>query len=224
MGLFDRFKKVKEEPKEQIKQVYEQPKEQQLPYDVFFSSNPNGTLQVDFYDKFPEAKQFYDCTRLVVDPNEISMMNGKVLNAAVSWYGRDDAIVLDDSGKECGSRAIYRGILAQIDLNLLKTDPTYCYIVMKQLLKRDRVESYLSQGLEENPEKPCGKYIGGVERIQNGYRKIFNMALGRESHYSNFMVNRRQEVAKEREMKKQQQINRKQEEIRRLQEEIDNMR
>ena len=230
MGLFDIFKKVKQkenkEQNEQNEQIYkqEQQNEPQLPFEVFFSSNPNGTMQVDFYDKHPSAKQFYDTTRLVVDPRPMIMGNSEVLNAAVSWYGKNDAIVLDNSGNESGRRTIYRGILTQIDLNLLQTDANYCQIVMKDLLSQERVEKYLNQGMEENPEKPCGKYIGGVEKLQNVNVKFFDIAVGRESHYSDIMIRRRQEKAQRQEIERQKQINSKQEQIRKLQEEIDNIR
>ena len=217
MGLFERFKKVKGEPKKQNV-------EQELPFEVSFSTNQNGTFQVDFYDKFPKPRQFYDTTRLIVDPRPLVMNNKYVLNGAVSWYGQDDAIILDDRGQESGRRSLYRGILAQIDLNLLQTDANYCYTVMKQLLEKSRIEKYLCQGLEKNPERPCGKYIGGVEIIENEYKKIFDANIGRESHYSKLMIDRRRENDLKQQIEQEEQIRRKQEQINKIQEEIDNMR
>lgn len=181
-------------------------------------------MQIDFYDKFAGPRQFYDTTRLIVDPRPLVMNNKYILNGAVSWYGRNDAIVFDENGQESGRRSLYRGVLTQIDLNLLQTDASYCYTVMKQLLEKSRVERYLSQGLEKNPQRPCGKYIGGVERMENGYRKVFDEAIGRESHYSRLMVDRRRENDLRHQREQEDKIRMKQEQIKKLQEEIDNIR
>ena len=153
MGLFDRFKKSKKEDTQVST-------EQQLPFEVEFNTTTDGKLQVDFYDKQADFKQFYDTTRLIVNPVSINMGENQVLNGAVSWYGHDDAIYIDNYGNEMkvGRRNEYRGVLTQIDLNLLQTDANYCYMVMKNLLNKERVEKYLSQGLEDNPQMPWWSY------------------------------------------------------------------
>ena len=58
MGFFDRFKK-----KENNNIPTNQP--EMKPYDIKYSSGSNGTLQIDFYDRNADFKQFYDTTRLL---------------------------------------------------------------------------------------------------------------------------------------------------------------
>lgn len=221
MGLFDRFRKEKEQKEQPI--IKEQVNE--LPFEVQFGETEDGRLQVDFYDNKADFKQFYDTTRLIANPQPLNSYGDKnVLNCIVSWYGQDDAQMLNKrTGQEIGRRAEYRGILAQIDLNLLQTDPNYCYIVMKGLLEKKRVEKYLDRGLEENPELPCGKYIGGIEEREGRYKKVFDPSVGRQSHYSNLMINRRKENREKQEISKQQEIENRKKQIEKLQAEIDDL-
>lgn len=34
------------------------------------------------------------------------------------------------------------------------------------------MNQYLENGLQESPEHPCGKYIGGMRKTENGYNKF----------------------------------------------------
>lgn len=216
MGLLDKFRKNKEQ--ENI-----QPQQYDLPFEVELKMIANDLIQIDFFDKQADFKQFYDTTRLVASYNPTSLGNNRdVLNCKVSWYGHNDAQILD-GGKESGRRAQYRGVLAQIDLNLLQTDANYCQAVMKGLLNQNRVEQYLDRGLEENPDMPCGKYIGGIIEKDGKYRKSFDPNIGRQSHYSDLMVNRRKEYRENQEMRRQQQIEDRRKQIEKLQSEIDSM-
>lgn len=61
-----------------------------------------------------------------------------------------------DEGRE--RRTDYNEVLAQINVYLLQTDPNYCYIVIKELLDKKRVEGYLYRGLQKDAEQPCGMY------------------------------------------------------------------
>lgn len=218
MGLLDRFRKNKEQENVRVEQ-------NELPFNVEFAVTPDGRLQVDFYDKKADFKQFYDTTRLIANPQPINSYGDKnVLNCNVSWYGINDAEMLDPrTGQEIGRRADYRGVLAQIDLNLLQTDANYCYTVMKGLLDKKRVEKYLDRGLEETPDLPCGKYIGGIEQKENQYKKVFDPSVGRMSHYSNLMVRRRQDFRESQEIKRQRQIDSRRKEIERLEGEIEDL-
>ena len=74
------------------------------------------------------------------------------------------------------------------DFNLLQNDPNYVHALMCNLLNRDRVMKYLQRGLQENPENPCGKYVGSIEKSENTYKKVFDSNIGRISHNSPEMV------------------------------------
>jgi len=224
MGLLDRFRKNKQE--EIVKEEMVQTKQYVPPFGVEFKMINDGLIQVDFYDGNAEFNQFYDTTRLIANPQPIKAYgNDNVLNCKVSWYGENDVQMIGDDAKEIGRRVQYRGVLAQIDLNLLQTDREYCYTVMKGLLNKKRVEQYLDRGLQENPEKPCGKYIGAVMQKENGdgYCKVFDERIGRQSHYSDLMVNRRIEHRKQQEMLRQKQIDDRRKQIEKLQGEIDSL-
>lgn len=181
-------------------------------------------MQVDFYDKNAKVGQFYDTTRLVVDNRPIMLAGQEVRNCIVSWYSQDDAVFLDSEyeGESLNARD-YRGILAQIDPTLLQTDENYCSVVMRKLLDKKRVTKYLEEGLQETPEQPCGKYIGGVKLTEKGYGKFFSLPVGRVSHNSDLMINRRREHRENIEAKKQREIANKRAQIQQLQSEIDDM-
>ena len=98
-------------------------------------------------------------------------------------------------------------------------------MVMKDLLSKQRVERYLNKGLEENPDTPCGKYIGGVRKTpENQYQKFFSVQTGKACHNSEFMVNRRREVREAEERRRQQIRAQKEAQIQKLQAELDEMR
>lgn len=222
MGLLNKLRKKPEntQPKTNTK------KEMDLKtFDVKYGTTTDGRLQVDFYDRQAEFKQFYDTTRLIVNDKPLNLAGQKVYNCIVSWYGQNDCQMLDErTGKFEGQRANqYRGVLAQIDLNLLRSDPYYCNKVMKELLNKKRVERYLEAGLEEMPERPCGKYIGGVIQTEKGYRKFFSESVGYASHNSHLMIDRRRENRENREALRRKAIANKKEQIANLQAEIDSM-
>ena len=106
---------------------------------------------------------------------------------------------------------------------LLQTDENYCSVVMRKLLDQKRVIKYLEDGLQETPEQPCGKYIGGVKPTEKGYGKFFSLSVGRASHNSDLMINRRREYRESIEAKKQSEIANKKAQIQQLQSEIDDM-
>lgn len=196
---------------------------QQLPFDIKYDIDDNGNLQVEFYDKNADFKKFYDTTRLIVSKQPLDIKGHKVYNCAVSWYENSDCKMLNQETEQFDSlRALdYKGVLAEIDLDLLKEDKNYCNAVMKKLLDKQRVEKYLENGLQETPEKPCGKYIGGVRQTEKGYDKFFSTAVGQASHNSKLMRNRRQERKAMIEVQKA--IADRKAKIKKLQSEIDSM-
>lgn len=223
MGFFDKFKKDNKQNIEAV--ANNRPTVDQLPFDIKYSSTSNGNLQVEFYDKEADFKKFYDTTRLIIGRQPLDIEGHQVYNCAVSWYGHDDCKILNkETGKLDSMKAqAYRGVLAEIDLELLQNDLDYCNMVMNKLLDKQRVERYLETGLQEEPEQPCGKYIGGVEQTEKGYGKFFSTIVGQISHNSKLMVDRRQERRAMIEAKRQKDIADKKAQIERLQSEIDSI-
>lgn len=222
MGFFDKFKK---HSKENVSTLANSQQITQLPFDVKYNQFSNGNLQIEFYDKDSDFKKFYDTTRLIIDRQPLNIEGHQVYNCAVSWYGQNDCQMLNERTGEFDSLNAqdYRGVLLEIDLELLQTDPNYCNIVMNGLLDKQRVERYLESGLQETPEQPCGKYIGGVIQTDIGYGKFFSTVVGMASHNSDLMINRRQEYREMIEAQKQKAIADKRAEIRKLQSELDSM-
>jgi hypothetical protein len=223
MGFFDRFKKCDKQNESNVANNRQQVT--QLPFDIEYKPTLNGNLQVEFYDNDRDFKKFYDTTRLIIGRQPLNIEGHQVYNCAVSWYGQNDCQILDKkTGLFDSLRAQeYRGVLAEIDLELLQTDPNYCNMVMKELLDKQRVERYLESGLQETPEQPCGKYIGGVRQTERGYGKFFSTVVGRASHNSDLMINRRKEHREMIELQRQNAIENKKAQIKKLQSELDSM-
>lgn len=222
MGFFDRFKKNEKQTREN---VADSQSVRQLPFDVEYSQFSNGNLQVEFYDKNSDFRKFYDITRLIVGRNPLNIKGHQVYNCAVSWYGHSDCQMLDrKTGRHDSLRSLdYREVLAEIDLELLQSDPNYCNIVMKGLLDKERVERYLENGLQETPQQPCGRYIGGIRQTEKGYGKFFSTVVGLASHNSRLMINKRQEYRSNLEVQRQQSIADKKAQIKKIQSELDSM-
>ena len=221
MGLLDIFKRKENN----IPKVNYEPRVEQQPSNVNLKPTKDGRLQVDFYDSEAEFRKFYDTTRLIVKGIPLNIEGQEVYECEVSWYGQNDCQMFHkETGEFSSLRAInYREVLAQIDLDLLQNDPNYCQILMKGLLDKDRVEKYLENGLQETPQTPCGKYIGGIQQTEYGYIKIFSQLVGQASHNSRSMVNKRQERRKQIEDLKRREIDNKKAQIAKLQSEIDDM-
>ena len=189
---------------------------------IDYSITKDGKLQIDFFDGGRNVGKMYDTTRLIIDNVATQLNNTTILKGFVSWYGRDDAVILNGkNGDEFGRRVDYKEILADIDFNLIQTDSKYCETVMKLLLRQSRVEDYLSMGLQDNPNRLCGEYIGGVRKTEKGYEKIFDVKAGKEAHQRPEMVLKRAQYKEKIEKRKQNQISRNRDEINRLQEEIE---
>jgi hypothetical protein len=187
MGIFDIFKKEKP-----TNNVVPQAEPQKMPFDISCSQTPEGFLQIDYYNMQADFKDFYDITRLIVKQPSAEVSKSGVYEGNVSWYGMNDAEMLDPAtGKEIGRRADYSNVLAELDINALQTNPDYCSWVMQVLLNKKRVEKYLEKGLEEQAEEPCGNYVGGIARRESGYYKYFDPEVGREAHNSSTMVDKR---------------------------------
>lgn len=223
MGIFEKFrKKQKETDLKEIENV------EQKDFEVEYNMSDDGKLQIDFYDKKIKFGQDYDTTRLIVSNRPIILAGEKVSNCAVSWYNQSDVVFNDlvfNDPQYCNESIDardYKVILAQIDTALLQKDENYCSAVMRKLLNKSRVNKYIEDGLQEHPEHPCGKYIGGI-KTEEGYSKFFSMQVGKASHDSDFMVNRRKEYRESIEAEKQRKIAEKRDRIQQLNDEIDEL-
>ena len=221
MGLLDIFKNNKNQNAERVDNYTQN----ELPFDIRFNQIPNGNMQVELFNKNSNYDKFYDTTRLIIDRVPLNIEGHQVYNCAVSWYGHDDCQMLNEKTRQLDSLRAqeYRGVLIELDLELLQTDPNYCNVLMNGLLDKERVERYLEKGLEETPDLPCGKYIGGVSKTEKGYGKFFSRDVGMSSHYSDLMVNRRRRKIEENERQRQAEIESKKNQIKKLQSEIDDM-
>lgn len=215
MKLLDLFKKKKD--------IIPNNRENQLPFNMKFTTTSNGCMQIDFQDLNANFKKFYDTTRLITNGQPINIQGHSVYECMVSWYGSNDCIMLNEKGEEYGRKTDYENILAELDLNLLQTNPTYAEAVMKSLLDEQRVKRLLEMGLEEYPERPCGEYIGGIGVEEGKYKKVFFANVGEASHNSTKMINKRREHKIAMENARQMSIRKKQQEIERLQDEINNL-
>ena len=223
MGFFDIFKKQPKNNEKGTPQPIMQPNGNKNPNSIEYSCTEDGRLVVELYEQYPEKGQFYDTTKLVIDNRAANLDGTFVQNCMLAWYGQDDCIHLDSKGRDMGRRGQFRNVLAEIDEDLLLKDENYCLAVMKHLLKQNRVEQYLSRGLEDSPEMPCGKYVGGIKQKGNHYGKFFNEELGKASHNSPEMVEKRQRLNEQRRQRQEQAKAQKMEQIAKLQQELNDM-
>ena len=216
MGFFSKFRKNKE-----ISNT--QPITKERPTcSLKVSHTPDGKIQVEFEEFSPDIRQFYDTTRLIV--GQAQRVDGAtVYDCAVSWYNSDETLLYN---QENSSRTDYKNVLAGINPTTILQDESYCKFVMEKLLKKNRVESYLEQGLSDNPETPCGNYIGGVCYLKSGkLQKYFAKNIGTAVHYSPPMVNKRNKHREEqrRQSERSRIIAEKNKQIAKLQDEIQDL-
>lgn len=226
MGFFDIFKKNK--PVKQEKHDY-------ISNDVPFKRQDkvkiNGDLDsgitFDYYISDPNFRKFYDTICLQISDTEpiFNIFGTKVYNALVSWYGEDDAVPVNIPGHHHSlRRRDTRSIQLGLDFSKL-SDSKYLKTLFYLLLNQDRVERYLNNGLQENPEVPCGNYIGQLcYTPEKGiYQKQFDMHIGEISHNSTPQVERKKQHKLKLEERKRNSIKEKQDQIAKLQQEIDDI-
>ena len=226
MGFFDIFKKKKEEKQEKPNYV-----SNALPFKREDKVKINGDLEsgitFDYYLSEPGFKRFYDTVCLQIPDTQpvFNIFGTKVYNALVSWYGEDDAVPVNIPGLYHSlRRRDTRSIQLWLDFSKL-SDSKYLKTLFYLLLDQDRVEKYLENGLQENPEVPCGNYIGQLCYIpERGiYKKQFDPYIGDFSHNSTPQVERRRQHKLKLEERKRNAIKEKQEQIAKLQQEIDDI-
>ena len=187
MGFLDRFKLRRTELEERkIRDEAEEVKKQKK---LNIIINEDGKIQIEFNTEKTNFMQEYNTTRFVVDYTR----GEKLVQGRVSWYNKEDAVMFDENGNEDDSRTDYSEILLELNMDLLKNDYNYAEKLMKDLLEKNRVNSYLERGMEENSTVPCGNYIGGIIKDDVGYRKSFNVQIGRAVHNSEEMKRKRED-------------------------------
>lgn len=207
MGLLDLFKKKNNTHLAQPIPDVEVP--QKRTSDINYTYTKDGMTIIDFYDDEPELAQTYNSTRLVINPTALQIANEDVYDCIVSWYYDNSC----HTPSECTPKTVLDGqenILAQIDLQLITIDPEYCYMVMKNLLNKNRVTGFLEDGLKENPIRPCGNYISGIieDEKTGDYVEDFSNKVGIAVHNSPKMVERRKAYIEQMRKKAASQINR----------------
>ena len=78
-------------------------------------------------------------------------------------------------------------------------------------------------GLQEEPQTPCGIYIGEVQKREDGYRKVFNQNIGRECHNSPYMQRARMQHREKEDAFRRKMIEEKKRKMAELQSEIDEL-
>ena len=116
----------------------------------------------------------------------------------------------------------YREVWTEIDRQQIG-NPQYIAVLMRGLLKQSRVEEYLSKGLQDETDRPCGKYVGGIQMTSEGYRKIFNQKLGQLAHNTYEMRMQRAIHKRNEEQRKAAEIAKKRRQIDELQGQIDEL-
>ena len=226
MGFFDIFKKKKEEKQEKPNYV-----SNALPFKREDKVKIDGALEsgitFDYYLSEPGFKRFYDTVCLQIPDTQpvFNIFGTKVYNALVSWYGEDDAVPVNIPGLYHSlRRRDTRSIQLGLDFSKL-SDSKYLKTLFYLLLDQNRVEQYLENGLQEDPELPCGNYIGQLCYIpERGiYKKQFDPHIGEFSHHSTPQVERRRQHKLKLEERKRNAIKEKQEQIAKLQQEIDDI-
>lgn len=191
MGLLNLFKKRKNTHLSEETSDTEQ--FQKKKPNISYSYTKEGILTIDFYDDEPSLSQTYDSIRLAINPVALQIENQDIYNCMVSWYYDDSCY----APSECGSRIVSDGqenILAQIDLQLIRLDPEYVYILMKKILNKNNVIGHVEDGLKENSARPCGNYVGGIieDDVTGEYQEYFSKEVGKAVHNSTKMIERRE--------------------------------
>ena len=167
-----------------------------------FSTDSFGATIIDYCETSPDTFKGYDCTHLYIYHHPTILSNNLVCNAKVSWFGSHDAGVLDRETKTCVSprKKLTEKIQLGIDLNKLD-DPEYLKVLFTELLDQRRVNHYLEMGLQPNPEKECGNYVGKIYMKNGTYSKGFRPEVGAASHNLPEQVTMREDYIRDQQIK-----------------------
>lgn len=127
------------------------------------------------------------CTKLYVDPvhrTDVGDKNQITYNCYVLLFDLNEYETIAYLG-DIPLNAFYRKkILVDIDPYLITHDKAYFECLMRDVLKKDRIERYLAEGAKESPSQLCGNYVGGATYYKgNGIpQKGFNPEVGWHAH------------------------------------------
>lgn len=221
MGFFDLFKNNNNNKiNENMNHVQEK-----MPFEVSYTQLQDGGIQIEFEENDSRISlgQDYDITRLIIYDKNVLLANHLLSECYVSWYGRDDVQFVDPKLDQQTRKNQFKQVLAEIDLEQIKSNPEYLKMLIRGLMKESRVEEYLDKGLQDNPDRPCGIYIGGVKETNNGYGKFFDQDVGYAAHNTPEMLRKRENYKTKIEAEKRARIERINKEISKLQEERDSL-
>lgn len=173
MGFLDIFRrKTSEVPH------YNTPEADDTSGHILREVTEDGKLQIDYIAE-RDFRKDYDSTRLVLETIPENINGYRVYTGKVSWYNQNDAIMFD------GNDSRHRGLTVRMEVepNLLRANDEYVSWVMLALLNKNRVRSYYERGLTDNPDRPCGNYVGGIEMKSDGsFGKIYDSFIGTFVH------------------------------------------
>lgn len=225
--LKDVFNSIfKKSDNQKVKDTHQLP---ESPYKI--SYNPmgdlqDGTFQVELKNNDTFNQKPYNTTFIDICNEPIMVGNNPLYKCGLSWYNDRDS---DGDTMFCDPEnpahiLAQENVLVGINWTLLQQDPNYCIALLEKLCDKPCVEEYLGQGLQEEPKRPCGNYIGSIKKTDKGvYTKYFDELIGKAVHNSPSMVTKRTTYKQSIEDKKQQEILSKQEEIAKLQNELQNL-
>ena len=191
--------------------------------DLYNIKTVEGQTGIEYYNHRNSLAKGYDTTRLILG-NEKEIQGKKLRECLVSWYNADKVLentIKRREGKFYGEFNSYTQIFAEINLNLLVTNPEYSAKVMNDLLDKSRVEKYIERGLQEAPDVYTGRYVGGVARTNDGgYIKTFNRDIGKATYNLPENKKRREERKKEIEAYKRIELQQAEDKVRKIKQEL----
>lgn len=216
MGIFDFLKKKPTSPQSHV--VPEYIKQFEIPFELAYLSDG---LQMIYHNEEYNPNQLYDTTKLIlytlrpIFVNDTDGVSHTLFHGKVSYYNGTDAARLHEDGSCLIESSVdYRDIVIEgFDLEKLKTDFQYAHAFFTQFLDENRVEKYIQYGLQDDPEYPCGIYIGGISP-KNG--KYFSRDIGYYCHHSPYMQKKRASLKSQKAASLSKEISAKEAEIREL--------
>lgn len=147
----------------------------------------NNNIGIEHYNARNGLAKGYDTTRLLLG-NEIKLDEHTLRHIKVSWYNSKDYLNKQKEDDNADYNK-YISLLAEIDVTLLVTNQEYSNKVMKELLDKNRVISFINRESQEKSNMENGRYIGGVKAVKDESPKIFfNANVGGESNGLNKVI------------------------------------
>ena len=230
MGFFDIFRKNKsknltsQQPKITERKFAEDPTKEDIRITLL---EQGRKVQVEYYNPDPKIRNIegYDITKVIIDKFGYQLGDSIVKNCLITWYGDGWVHLVENDVRD-----EYKEILASVDVNRILSDKNYCSFVMRALLNRKRVMGYLERGMSSGDIKyPCGNYVGGVRQVKDKdedkdkFEKYFDISTGRESHYSEEMVQARRQAEQQRAQTREKMRIALEEQKRRIQHQLDEL-